>query len=309
MNKAKVAIVIVCMNNMKNLVTCLDSIAKCTKIEHEVWVNAYMFTDENLKIAQEKYPYVHWVINNIIAGFAENNNMILRQINAEYALVLNDDTELKESMIDRLVYDMEKHKNISIISPVIYYPNGDVQHCGRNPISMLSFILEDMSITHLERKSSKYINQKGLFQTYNISGACFLIRMEVFHELGFFDDYYFFSPEDTALSTLANHKGYQCWVDAHVGVIHYSGQSHKSWMKTATLPALRLGAAHFWGKGNVWKTFILRLLIFSNSLLKSFYFILRNDKVEKLAQWHCCITIFSKLTPKEAFIKFYRQNI
>ena len=41
---AKVAIVIVCMNNLKNLIPCLDSIKKYTKIDYEVWVTAYLFS-------------------------------------------------------------------------------------------------------------------------------------------------------------------------------------------------------------------------------------------------------------------------
>ena len=307
MNEAKVAIVIVCMNNMKNLVTCLDSIAKYTKIEHEVWVNAYMFSDENLKIAQEKYPYVHWVINNEIAGFAENNNMILRQIKTEYVLVLNDDTEFKEPVLDKLMETITQHEEISILSPVLYLADGSVQFCGRNPITIWDFIMIDTSLADTAKRPSKYINQKGLFQTYNISGACFLIRMSDFRELGLFDEYYFFSPEDTALSTLANKKGYQCWVDTNVGVTHYFGKTRKSKVKQAVLPALRAGCIKFYSEGLLWKSLLLKTIIIIQSTLKTFYFFVKGDIIEYHAQKNCVATIFSKMTPKEIFVYYYNQ--
>lgn len=50
---AKVAIVIVCMNNLKNLFPCLDSIKQQTKISYEVWVVAYLFSKENLALFLE----------------------------------------------------------------------------------------------------------------------------------------------------------------------------------------------------------------------------------------------------------------
>lgn len=55
---AKAAIVIVCMNNLKNLFPCLDSIKQQTTISYEVWVVAYLFSKENLTLLKEKYPWV-----------------------------------------------------------------------------------------------------------------------------------------------------------------------------------------------------------------------------------------------------------
>lgn len=50
---AKAAIVIVCMNNLKNLFPCLDSIKQQTTISYEVWVVAYLFSKENLTLLRE----------------------------------------------------------------------------------------------------------------------------------------------------------------------------------------------------------------------------------------------------------------
>ena len=84
---AKVAIVIVCMNNLKNLIPCLDSIKTYTHTDYEVWLVAYMFSKENLNIVKEKYPDVIIVESNDIRGFAENNNLALRKVKSKRPIV------------------------------------------------------------------------------------------------------------------------------------------------------------------------------------------------------------------------------
>lgn len=304
---AKVGIVIVCMNNLKNLIPCINSIKEKTSVDHEIWVNCYMFSDENLKIVKETFPEVNIVLNNVITGFSENNNIILKKLKTEYALVINDDTQIHDKMIDIMVDDLDRNQQISIISPVLYYADGSVQFCGRNPIPARHFLLEDMGLGHPQKHPSKWIDQEGLFQTYNITGACFLARMSVLCDLGYFDEDYFFCPEDIALSTLANKKGYQCWVDTNATMTHFCGQTRKSRMKAATLPAQRLGCVRFWGEGILFKTLVLRLLIMLSSMAKALMWICRRDTIEASAQWNCVVAMFSSKSTKEVFTKYYSQ--
>ena len=63
----KVSIVIVCMNRMENLHRCLPSITRyTTKVDYEIYVVAYLFDKENLKILKEKYPNVIVIESNEI---------------------------------------------------------------------------------------------------------------------------------------------------------------------------------------------------------------------------------------------------
>ncbi len=304
---AKVGIVIVCMNNLKNLIPCIESIHKYTKVTCDIWVNCYLFSEENLKTIRDKYSDINIIVNNQIAGFSENNNLILKDIQNEYTLIINDDTEIHEGMIDILVDDLEKNPQISVISPVLYYEPERVQYCGRNPIRTIDFILEDMCIAHLCSRKSKWINQQGLFQTYNVTGACFIVRTDLFRRLGFFDEIYFFCPEDVAFSTLVNKSGYQCWVDTRAAITHHCGITRSGIMKTATLPAQRKGCVIFWGKKNVVLTYILQFLIAFSSLGKVIMWTICKNKIERRAQWNCVKSIFVNKTPKAIFMKFYKE--
>ena len=75
----EVSIVIVCMNNLKNLYPCLESIRKHTTVSYECFVVAYLFTKENLEKVKADFSWVKFIESNVIRGFSENNNLALKQ--------------------------------------------------------------------------------------------------------------------------------------------------------------------------------------------------------------------------------------
>ena len=56
-----VSIVIVCMNRTDNLYPCLDSIRQFNSVGCEILVVAYLFDNQTLLKAQEKYPEVRFI--------------------------------------------------------------------------------------------------------------------------------------------------------------------------------------------------------------------------------------------------------
>lgn len=305
-NMPKVAIVIVCMNNLKNLFPCLDSIKEQTKISYEVWVVAYLFSKENLTLLQKNYPWVIVVESNEIRGFSENNNLALRKVKTEYTLVLNDDTLFKEPVLDELVDSIEKTNEADFMSPKLVNGDGSFQSCGKAPSSTIDFLFCIASMFNPNNKQSKYINQPGIFQTYNCTGACFLVKTEVLKKIGYFDEYYFFMPEDLALSTLANKRGYKLFVDSNVILFHLQQQTGSK-VKMATLPAARKGSIYFHSDGNMVKYYLLAFYVFVVSCIKFLLLTIKGKRTNAQAQLHCVQTIFSKMTPKQIFIKYYTQ--
>lgn len=67
-NNIEVSIVIVCMNNLKNLYPCLESIRKYTHVSYECLVTAYLFDKENLEKVRKDFPWVTFVESNEIRG-------------------------------------------------------------------------------------------------------------------------------------------------------------------------------------------------------------------------------------------------
>lgn len=242
-----VSVVIVSMNKLSNLDICLPSIERYTKVTHKIYVVAYMFNPEGLEILKKRYPFVTVIESNIIRGFSENNNLALKNVNTDYTFILNDDTEFKTSVIDKLLESLNKTPDASLISPVLYRGDGSLQFCGRGSDGLLQMLL-GLFFHKKHLFGTKYENGTGIFKTKNISGAAFLIKTKVFRKMGFFDEKYFFCPEDIALSTKMNENGYYCYVDADVPLTHYEGvSSKKSKLFHATSIAANLGACYFNG--------------------------------------------------------------
>lgn len=310
--KPEVSIVIVCMNNPEVLAGCLNSIIDHTSISYEVFVVAYLFSSENLKSLKNDYPQVTIIESNEIRGFSENNNLALRHVQGRYCFVINDDTFFTTPLIDSLIADFDVlPESVAVLSPNIKYPDGRDQFCGRPKIHLWGEILRLFRIDAY--RNSKFVNQKGLFQSYHLMGGAFMIRTDIFREVGFFDEYYFFCPEDVALSALLNQVGYQCYVDSEQVIYHIAASSFSRTM-TATMPASTKGLVHFFTSGSCFKKvayssalFVQLSLKIMVAFIKGLFFPKerRQSQIVILACWRSIKAIFTKETPKEIFKRYY----
>ena len=313
----QVSIVIVCMNNLNNLYPCINSIKKYSKIELETFVVAYLFSKENLEKVKSDFPWVTIIESDEIRGFSENNNLALRQAKGKYCFVLNDDTEFVSPLCEELVDTIEKlPENVAIVSPPTYYPDGTIQCCGRPPISLWHFVLSEFNLWNDQKVKSKYTHQKGIFKTYNILGAAFLIKTNIFREVGWFDERYFFTPEDVALSSTLNKRGFSCYVNANLHLIHHEGQSRKTSMTYAAIkPASTRGNLIFFSNGNSLLYIFLVIVNIAKIIPAYIYHFVKslgkekpnNDFALMKGYKYCLESCFSRKTAKQLFVRYYNK--
>ena len=309
-----VSIVIVCMNRPDNLYPCLEGLHAHTAVPCETFVVAYRFSPENLAKAQADFPWVRWIVSDEIRGFSENNNLALRQARGQFCFVLNDDTEIREDVIGALVKDFgQLPPDAAIVSPRLLNADGSLQLCGRPPYPARYYVLQQW---HLHREPIDDTPGKTplfgeVFRTSNITGAAFLIRTDVFRELGWFDETYFFTPEDIALSTLARKRGYGVYVDRAVCLTH-------KWRTTATRisPAIRPAAVRgsliFFSGGSRLKYGLLALGVWLaefSKRTKAACRLRRDPSEENRIAWetfrNITRSIFTCRTPKQLFMRYF----
>ena len=314
MDSPLVSVIIVCMNRLDNLFPCLEGLQAHTAVSCETFVVAYRFTPENLAQAKAAFPWVRWIESDEIRGFSENNNLALRQARGRYCFVLNDDTEIREDVVGALVADLERlPQDAAIVSPRLLNADGSLQLCGRPPYPARYYVLQQW---HLHKEPIDDTVGKTpffgeVFRTSNITGAAFLIKTEVFRELGWFDETYFFTPEDIALSTLTRSKGYGVYVDRAVTLVH-------KWRTTATRispavrPAAVRGSLLFFSGGSRLKYFLLALPVWLAESAKRAKAAVRLRLAPSDAgriTWetyrNISRSIFTRLTPKQLFIKYF----
>ncbi len=314
MENTKVSIVIVCMNNLANLYLCLNSIRKCTSVAIETYVVAFMFSPENLKKLKDDYPWVSIVESNAFRGFSENNNLALRKTVGQYCFVVNDDTYFDQPVIDELAKTMDcLPDDVAIVSPVTLNKDGSVQRNGKPKYGIFTHLLAFLKLLKFYDSHSKYNNKCGIYQSYNITGACFLIRRDVFKNVGWFDERYYFCPEDIALSTKLNKMGYKCFVNADVKITHTGGGTWSK-IQSATMPASEKGSYIFFCENNIFKKAIFLCISwffhFSYGLIWKIKDVLRHSMRSETmyrAHFNTFFSVGSSQTPKQIFIKYYNR--
>ena len=340
-----VSIIMVCMNRPDNLYPCLESILRTTvRVTYEVLVVAYMYDPAGLAKAREDFPWVDFIESNEIRGFSENNNLALKRAKGRYCFVLNDDTELPEGgiweatgmryeengktkldvpgTIDLLVEDFESlPEGTAIVSPTLLNADGTLQLCGRPPYPARHYVMQQWHMFNepkdntVGQEPAAVVNGRKLFRTWNITGAAFLIPTELFRELGWFDERFFFTPEDIALGTLACRRGLRLYVDTSAQVVH-KWRTTASRMMRATRPAAVRGSLmHFAGfrRGKylllavpVWcAEFCKRVKAAAAQALRPS----PERRTELLTYRNITRSIFTCRSPKELFVKYYNELI
>ena len=308
--RVDVSIVIVCMNQVDDLFRCLDSLVKHTRqVSYEIWVVAYLFSPENLARLRARHPAVQIIESNELRGFAENNNLALRQARGDYCFIVNDDTYMDMPVVDRLVESFQAEPRAALFSPKILNLDGSVQFCGGLPHTMGHWLLVEFKWRKPAKMKSPLINGTGIFQTGTVMGAAFIIRTAVLRELGYFDERYFFCPEDSALSMLANQRGHACYVNAEVRIFHRHSSTLGRYA-LATVLAMQRGQTLYHSHGSTLRWLVYSAAMFGLAAGKCLYWSLSRapDRALRSRIWRTAMgTAFSRQTPKEIFARYFLQ--
>ncbi|MBR1467861.1 MAG: glycosyltransferase family 2 protein [Bacteroidaceae bacterium] len=87
--------------------------------EAEVIVADNASTDGSLEMLSSEFPEVSRIILDRNYGFADGYNKALRQVEAEYYVLLNSDVETPHSWLDPLVRYMDSNPDVSACQPVL----------------------------------------------------------------------------------------------------------------------------------------------------------------------------------------------
>lgn len=306
----EVSVIIVSMNRPDTLYPCLDGIKANTSLSFEIIVVAYMFSQSNLEALRRDYPEVKVIVSDSLRGFSENNNLALRLAEGKYCFIVNDDTLMRMPVIDSLAADFEKlPSDAAIVSPKIVFPDGKVQTSGRAPWTAWRYMKHYLHLVD-ETVPTKWSMQKGLFRTWTVNGACFLIKTDIFREAGWFDERFTFTPEDIALGHKVNEMGYSVWSDDDVVITHLAGAT-VSRLEAAIKPTRVRGALIFYSGGSKIKYFLLGVYVWLIEALRYLKYLPLEKKGKNKIMFdtsrNVMHSVFTLATTKEIFERYYNS--
>ncbi len=146
------------------------------------------------------------------------NNAAVAASDGEYLLFLNDDIEIIEAGWLDAMLEAAAWSGTAIVGARLLYPNRSVQHAGM-------FLGDGMgrhAFRHADENDPGYF---GLAQTTRevtaVTGACMLIRREVFEALGRFDESHDVINNDLDFCLRAQRAGWRTIYTPHATLIHH----------------------------------------------------------------------------------------
>ncbi len=222
----KVAVVILNWNGIDLLKEFIPSVVKYSNIEGGKVVVADNGSDDNsVAYLREFFPSVDIVQLDKNYGFTGGYNRALKQIEAEYYILLNSDVAPSENWLDPLLKEMENCPQTAVCVPKIksYRKPEYFEYAGAagGHIDKYGFpFCEGRIFNQIEKDEGQYNVSKSIFWA---SGAALMIRAELFHECGGLDEDFFAHMEEIDLCWRLKNRGWDIKYIHDSEVFHLGG--------------------------------------------------------------------------------------
>lgn len=220
-----VAIAILNWNGRNYLEKFLPSVNASTYPNKQIVVIDNASTDESIAFLHEQYPQVKIVRLPVNYGFAKGYNEGLKQVEADYYILLNSDVEVEAGWIEPMVDLLENNKNIAACQPKLlqYHQKTLFEYAGAAGgwMDYLGYPFARGRIFDVcEVDNGQYDDAQPVFWA---SGAALFIRSEVFKEAKGFDEYFFAHQEEIDLCWRLQWAGYEIYCCPAAVVYHVGG--------------------------------------------------------------------------------------
>jgi len=220
----KIAIVILNWNGKKYLGTFLPKVLE-TAGDADVWVVDNNSADGSVDFLKQNYPGVNIISFTENYGFARGYNLAIKQIEADYYILLNTDIEVTENWISPIIELMEDDPLIAACQPKILSYNQ--RHLFEYAGAAGGFIdrygypfCRGRLFQSIEEDHGQYNDSTEIFWA---TGACLFVRAKLYREAGGFDDDFFAHMEEIDLCWRLKHLGYKIMFCGQSTVYHIGG--------------------------------------------------------------------------------------
>ena len=182
-------------------------------------------TDDSLIFIKDRFPQIEIITMERNFGFAEGYNRALKQVEADYFLLLNSDVEVPAGWIVPLIETLDTHPEVAAVSPKIrsFAEPERFEYAGAAGgfIDCLGYpFCRGRILDSIETDEGQHDDAREVFWA---SGACMLVRSEVFRLLDGFDADFFAHMEEIDFCWRAQLAGYKIRVEPRSMVFHVGG--------------------------------------------------------------------------------------
>jgi len=197
----RTAVVILNWNGRKMLEQFLPGILEYSHSDAEVIVADNASTDDSLQLLRERFPQVRQIVLEQNFGFAEGYNRALRQVDADYFVLLNSDVRVTHHWLTPLVEFMDSHPDVAACQPKLlsFCDEGSFEYAGASGgfIDRLGYpFCRGRIFDTVEKDNGQYDDATDVLWA---TGACLMVRAKDYWEAGALDGRFFAHNEEIDL--------------------------------------------------------------------------------------------------------------
>jgi GT2 family glycosyltransferase len=222
--KIKTAVVVLNWNGKAWLEKFLSTLVNHSQ-EATVFVADNDSTDDSVDYVKSNFPTVKIIVNATNGGYAKGYNDALKQIYAEYFVLINSDIEVTENWLTPIISLMDSDKQIAACQPKIldYNNKTKFEYAGASGgfIDNLGYpFCRGRIFDDLEEDKGQYNDATEVFWA---TGACLFVKADHYNAIGGLDEDFFAHQEEIDLCWRLKNKGYKIMVQPKSVVYHVGG--------------------------------------------------------------------------------------
>lgn len=200
MQNLKIAVVILNYNGKKLLQQFLPTVIEHSR-QADIYVADNASIDDSIIFLQKEFPAIRLIRLKENYGFAKGYNEALKQVDADYFVLLNSDVEVTSNWIAPVIDLMEADKTVAAAQPKIlsFNTKDEFEYAGAcgGFIDKYGYpFCRGRIFDTLEKDHAQYDKPMEVFWA---TGACMFVRAKVYNNLQGFDDFYFAHMEEIDL--------------------------------------------------------------------------------------------------------------
>ena len=231
----ELSVIIVNWNSAAYLRKCLRSVfATAGELRFEVIVVDNASFDGCGEMIAKEYPAVTFIPSETNLGFSGANNLGFLHSSGRKLLFLNPDTEVHGDALRAMCAETDRLSDAGAVGTKLLNTDGTVQMSCIQRFPTIWNLAIDADLLRdafpglgIWGTSSLLATQRVPVSVEVISGACLMIRREVFERVGRFTTQYFMYSEDVDLCFKCRRMGYRNYYLDRGSVVHHGGGSTK----------------------------------------------------------------------------------
>lgn len=182
-------------------------------------------TDKSIDFLKTNYPDVEIIRLDKNYGFAEGYNKTLKQVKADYFILLNSDVEVTPGWIEPIISLMESDEGIGVCQPKLlaYHNKQQFEYAGAcgGWIDSLGYpFARGRLFEECEMDNGQYNDSCEVFWA---TGAAMFVKSSIWNELNGFDGFFFAHQEEIDFCWRVQKAGYKVFCCPQSVVYHVGG--------------------------------------------------------------------------------------